>query len=299
MTRFSRTLPGLAAALFLMAAGEPPAGDVVAQRGDMKLTSAELQDTLNLLDPAARAQVTANAQTLAAFVRERVLNTAVLAEARSKSWDSKPDIARKIAENRDAVILQTYLASVVPADPAFPSEAEVASAYEANKSKLMLPKLYHLAQIVLTTKPDATAQQIEDAHKKALDLRAQAVKPKADFGELAKKNSQETASAEKGGDVGWTREPDLLPAVREAVSTLAENGISQPVRAPDGWHVLKLLETRAPAPVPLKDATPQLVQAMRQARAQRLMRAYLDDMMKAQPIQVNEIELTKQVAPAK
>ena len=43
------------------------------------------------------------------------------------------------------------------------------------------------------------------------------------------------------------------------------------------------------------DAKPQIVQALRQNRAQRLMRAYLDDMLKEKPIEVNEIELTKEV----
>jgi peptidylprolyl isomerase len=122
MIVLSRAIPLLLAALFLIAAGEPPtppappapAADVVAQRGDVRLTSTDLNDALSLLDPAARAQVTANPQALANFVRERLLNMAVLAEARAKKWDAQPDVGRRIAETRDAVILQTYLTSLVP-----------------------------------------------------------------------------------------------------------------------------------------------------------------------------------------
>jgi len=84
--------------------------------------------------------VTANPQALANFVRERLLNLSVLAEAKSKNWDSRPDIVRRMNETRDAVILQTYLTSVVPADPLYPSEAEVTAAYESNKARLMLPR---------------------------------------------------------------------------------------------------------------------------------------------------------------
>jgi len=51
--------------------------------------------------------------------------------------------------------------------------------------------------------------------------------------------------------------------------------------------------------MPLLDAKPQIVAALRQARAQKLMRAYLDDMLKTQAIEVNEIEVTKQVGAAK
>jgi peptidylprolyl isomerase len=271
----------------------------VAQRGDVRLTSTDLNDALSLLDPAARAQVTANPQALANFVRERLLNMAVLAEARAKKWDAQPDVGRRIAETRDAVILQTYLTSLVPPDPLYPSEAEVTAAYETNKARLVTPKQYHIAQIVFLVKAGATPRDEEDVQKKALDLRAQAIRPKADFAELAKKNSQETQSADKGGDVGWLRDPDMLPAVRDAVAGMQEGGISQPVRVPDGWHVLKLLGVKPPGEVSLLDAKPQIVAALRQARAQRLMRAYLDNMLKDQPIQVNEIELTKQVSSGK
>ncbi len=281
------------------APGTPSDAGIVGQRGDVRLTGAEFMDLLNQLDPAARAQVTASPLNLANFARERVLNMAVLAEAKAKKWDTQPDIVRRINEARDAVIMQTYLTSLVPPDPAFPSEAEITAAYESNKSHLVVPRQYHIAQIVLAVKPGATPREDEEVHKKALDLRAQAMRPKADFADLARTNSQETQSAEKGGDVGWLREPDMIPAVREAVAAMIENGISQPVRVPDGWHVLKLLAMKPAGEVSLLDAKPQFVTALRQARVQRMMRAYLDEMLKTQPIQLNEIELTKELGAAK
>ncbi len=289
------------AALLLSAAGEAPstATGVLAQRGDVRFTDADLKAALGQLDPNARAQVTASPQAVAAFVRERVMNAAVLAEAKSKSWDTQPEVARRVAETRDAVILQTYLAAAVPPDPAYPSEAEIAEAYEINKGRFVMPRQYRVAQIVLFVKQGATPLEEEAAHKKAIDLRAQAMKPKADFADLARKSSQDKPSAEKGGDVGWLRETDMLGPVRDAVLTLPDIGVSQPVRVSDGWHVLKVLEQKPAGTLPLSEAKPQLIPALRQARAQRLIRVFLDDMLKAQPIQLNEIELTKAAGEAK
>jgi hypothetical protein len=301
MSILLRAVPLMLAALLLTAADAPPDAGLVAQRGDVRLTGAELQDVLSLLDPTTRAQVTATQQSLATFARDRVLNMAILAEAKAKNWDTQPEIVRKIAEVRDAVITQTYVASLVPPDPAFPGDADIATAYEANKARLMLPRQYHIAQIVLAVKSGATPQEDEEVHKKASGIRAQAARPNADFAELARKNSQDPQSAEKGGDIGWLQEPNMLPAVRDAVSGLIESGVSQPVRAADGWHILKLLAMKPSGPISLQDAKPQIVAALRQARTQRLVRAYLDDMIKAQPIQLNEIELAKDAsaAPAK
>lgn len=300
MINLSRAIPLLLAALFLIAADAlPPDADIVAQRGEVKLTVAELRDALSLLAPEQRAQVTATPQSLANFARERLLNMVVLADAKAKKWDTQPDIIRRIEETGDAVITQTWLASLVPPDPAYPSQADVTAAYESNKTRLVVPRQYHISQIVLSVKPGATPEEDEEIHKKALALRAQAVRPNADFGEIAKKNSQEPQSADKGGDVGWLREPDMIPAVREVVSGMIESGISQPVRVPDGWHILKLLAMKPAGALPLLEAKPQIVAALRQARAQRMVRAYLDDMLKAQPIQLNEIELTKQAGAGK
>jgi parvulin-like peptidyl-prolyl isomerase len=299
MTILSRVIPLLLAALFIGAADAPPDAAVVVQRGDVRLTATELKESLNLLDPAARAQVAATPQSLANFARERLLNKAILADARARKWDADPNVVRKINEARDAVITQTYLASLVPPDPAFPSEADVATAYETNRAHLVQPRRYHIAQIVLTEKAGATPQEDEEIHKKALDLRAQAVRPKVDFADLARKYSQDAVSAEKGGDVGWLREPDMIPAVREVVSGLIEGGISQPVRVPDGWHILQLLAMKPAGEVPLIEAKAQIVAALRQARAQQMTRVYLDNMLKAQPIQLNEIELTKEAGEGK
>jgi peptidylprolyl isomerase len=286
-------------AFLLIAAGEAPDGHIIAQRGDVRLTDTDLKNALNLLEPAARVQVTASAQTLSTFVRDRLLNLSVLAEAKGKAWDQRPEVIQRANEAKDAVILQTYLASVVPPDPSFPTEAEITTAYEANKAHLVLPRQYRLAQIVLAVRPGAPQEEDEAARKKAVDLRAQAMRPKADFADLARKNSQDPQSAEKGGDIGWLREPDMMPSVRDAITPLVENGVSTPVRLPDGWHILKLQETKPAGQIPLLDAKPQIVQALRQARTQKLMRSYLDEELKTQPIEVNEIELTKQVGAAK
>ena len=300
MKSLSPAIPALLTMFLLTAAGEaPPAApaplpaEIVAQRGDVRLTRGDLQTILANLDPNTRTQVTATPKALAAFARERLLNNALLAEAHAQGWESKPEIAHRLEDARETLILQTYLASKITPDPLFPSEADITKAYEENRARLFAPKQFHVAQIVLLVKPGASAAEEEEARKHALDLRAQIVRAKADFGDVARKNSQEKPSAANGGDVGWVREPDLIPAARDALNQMQDGAVSQPVRMPGGWHLIKLLEVKPSGPIPLLDAKPQLVQALRQARAQAQMRAYIDTMMKTQPIEVNEIEVSK------
>ena len=64
MSTLFRVIACAVTAFLLMAADAPPTGDVVAQRGDVRLTATQLKDTLSLLDPNVRAQVTATPQAL-------------------------------------------------------------------------------------------------------------------------------------------------------------------------------------------------------------------------------------------
>jgi parvulin-like peptidyl-prolyl isomerase len=282
--------------LLLAAAGDPSPSQIVAQRGDQRLTAADVRDLLDRTDPSVRARLEASPVALAAFVRDRLLNDAMLAEARAKGWDQKPDVLKRANEARDAVILQSYAASLVPADPAYPSDAEVAAAFEANKTRFVLPRQYHLAQIVLLIPPNASHDAEEDARRTAVSLRAQAVKPNADFADLAKKQSQDRASADHGGDQGWVREDEVVPALKEVLAGLPVNGTTDPTRLPDGFHIIRMLGTKPAGPAALSDVKPQLVQALRQTRAQQTVRAYIDDMLRKQPIQLNEIDLARQVS---
>jgi peptidyl-prolyl cis-trans isomerase SurA len=65
----------------------------------------------------------------------------------------------------------------------------------------------------------------------------------AKFDELAKLNSEDSTAA-KGGDLGWVNPGDTVAEFDEAMSKLALNQISGPVRTPFGWHIIQVLERR-------------------------------------------------------
>jgi peptidylprolyl isomerase len=280
----------------LPAGGANGPADIVAQRGDIKLTAADIRDMLDHADPAQRAQVQASQAALVDFVRDRLLRQTLLAEAHAAKWDQDADVIARANDARDTVIVQTYLASRTPPDPDYPSQADIIATYEANKDRFAMPKQYHVAQIVLLV-PAGAAQEVDEAaHRRAQELRQQALDPEGDFAELADKNSQDRATAGQGGDLGWVREDQLAAALREVVTKLPDNAISEPVRSAEAWHVVKLLGTRPPSVLPLEQVRDALVLALRQTRAQQGARAYVEELLRKQPIQLDESELAHRVA---
>lgn len=288
---------GCAVAALLLLAPMARAADaddpVVAQRGTVTLRASDVRQILAMADPDIRRQMEHDPAVLAQKLRDRLLQLGILDEAKAKQWDQRPDVAWRAELAREAAIEESYVAAQVPPDPGFPSEEQIQAAYEANKSKLIAPRQYHVAQIFIASPQSASVQADADALRKANDLRQQLVKYHADFAALAKARSNDTASAANGGDLGWVREDGMIAPIRNALVGLPDGGVSEPVRSPQGWHLLKLLATRPAAPVSLAEARETLVRALRQEHAVQAQRAYLTNLLQQQPIQLNEIELSK------
>jgi peptidylprolyl isomerase len=280
----------------LPAGGAASPADIVAQRGDIKLTAADIRDMLDRTDSAQRAQVQATQAALVDFVRDRLLRLSLLAEAHAARWDQNADVIVRANDARDTVIVQTYLASRTPPDPNYPSQADIAATYEANQERFAVPEQYHVAQIVILVPAGAAKDVDADAHRRAQDLRQQALDPEADFAELANKSSQDRATAGRGGDLGWLRADQFVAALRDVVTKLPVNAISEPVRSAEAWHVVKLLGTMPPSVLPLDQVRDALVQALRQTRAQQAGRAYVEELLRKEPIQLNELNLAHRVA---
>lgn len=65
-----------------------------------------------------------------------------------------------------------------------------------------------------------------------------------DFAALARAHSNDTASAIKGGDLGWLGASDVLPEFRQQMDALQPNEVSQPFKTPMGWHLLQVMDRR-------------------------------------------------------
>jgi len=76
------------------------------------------------------------------------------------------------------------------------------------------------------------------------------------------------------------------------VQGLAKNAVSEAVRLDDGWHIIKLIDTKASYTRTLPEVREQLVQQMRSERATVLRRAYLAELLKQNPPILNELALS-------
>lgn len=86
-------------------------------------------------------------------------------------------------------------------------------------------------------------QSLNDARNTLLQLRRR-IAAGEDFAALARQYSEDTVSAANGGDLGWVRPKQLVPAFEQAMNALEPKQLSEPVATPFGLHLIQVLERR-------------------------------------------------------
>lgn len=188
------------------------------------------------------------------------------------------------------------------------SDHEVTSHYETNKNSFVTEDSVALEyvllsadnfqeQVVITDEDIRTAYDAEvasatsdlerrarhilissadDALTKANELKQQ-LDGGAAFADLAKQHSDDIASRDIGGDLGFAPKGTFDPAFERALDELSVNTVSQPIETQYGYHLIELLETRA-RPI---DSFEQLAMRLRveleEREAERLLATSLEE----------------------
>ena len=164
---------------------------------------------------------------------------------------------------------------------------------------MQAPAQYQIAQIFLPAPAGTDKAKADEAEKKIKELGARLAKAPADFAKVAKESSAHKESAEKGGEIGWVSEDQMVAEIRNVAVKLNKGDVSPPVKSAAGWHLIRLLEKKPPSLRPMTEVRASLVSAMRQRKVQEGERVYLEALRtKARPT-INQIELNKIVESLK
>jgi foldase protein PrsA len=113
------------------------------------------------------------------------------------------------------------------------SEGDIKAYFAKNHAQFDTPEEVQVRQILVADQ------------KTADDIEAK-LKAGGDFAALAKQFSTDPASKDKGGEYGFIRRGQMVPAFETAAFAGAVGAISAPVKSPFGWHVIQV-EAKKPA----------------------------------------------------
>ena len=149
-----------------------------------------------------------------------------------------------ISINSVPPLLQPYVAKMSAGEIQGPISAgrgfHIIKLEEVRSTSTTIVRQTHARHILLRTN-EVTSD--EDARQRLAQLRERIIHGD-DFEALARSNSDDKASAIKGGDLGWSTPGNLVPAFEEQMDLLAIGETSQPFKTQFGWHIVQVLGRR-------------------------------------------------------
>ena len=154
------------------------------------------------------------------------------------------------------------------------SDAEVKAYYDKNIDKFKYPDRVRASHILIAVNPEEMAEVVksEPANKdlsevqikskvgeqimakeaKAKEILAQVKKDPSTFAKVAKEVSEDPASAEKGGDLGFFAKKEMVPEFANAAFGAKPNTIVGPVQSQYGYHIILVTDRMAAGQEPFE-----------------------------------------------
>jgi peptidyl-prolyl cis-trans isomerase D len=142
-------------------------------------------------------------------------------------------------------------------------QADIEKAYNSSIEQYTTPEQVRASHILLKTEGKTDA----DVKAKAEAILKQA-KSGVDFAELAKKNSEDESNAKNGGDLDYFGRGRMVPEFDQAVFAMQPGQISDLVKTPYGYHIIKLVDKKSAATRSLAEVRQQLTDQLAYERAQ-------------------------------
>lgn len=258
-------------------------GEVIATYAGKRFTTDDLLREVERLPPRSRAQLS-TPERKRQFVDNFILNDLLSEQGRKKGYDKDPDIVRQIDELRQRLVVQRVMRDYQEA-PILTDE-EVRKYYDENQ-RLFSGAQIHAAHILV--KDEALANK----------LREQLISEPDKFEELAKANSVDTATAARGGDLGFFGQGRMVAEFERAAFALEKPGDLSPViQTPFGFHIIKLIERKEGPSKPFDEVKDRIRVAMVNQRRQEQVTKRFDSVKDDAKIEVHDDVLEKVQLPS-
>ena len=197
-----------------------------------------------------------DSDALRARVREVLINNEIIAQEAAKSGVSKKaDVQLALEMARQEIIVNNYVNDWIIKHPL--TDAEIQTEYDRAKAQTGGTE-YKARHILVET---------EDEAKKILAE----LKKGGKFDELAQKNSKDTGSKDRGGDLDWQIPGVFDKTFADAMVALGKGKMSDaPVRTRFGFHIIQVDDVRPVKIPPLADVKPQIQQRLMQIKVDKM-----------------------------
>ena len=185
---------------------------------------------------------------------QKFLPQVKIADAQLKQYYDQNPAEFRTPERVRAEYVVLSADSLAKQDP--PTEDEIKNAYEVRASAFRVEEQRRASHILVKTK--------EEADKIAAEVKASPNR----FAEIAKKQSTDTGSAEKGGDLGWFSRGMMVKPFEEAVFSMKQGEV-RVAQSEFGFHVIRLTGIQQGKQRPLDEVRKELAADLAKQKGQK------------------------------
>ncbi len=145
---------------------------------------------------------------------------------------------------------------------------EIQDYYQSNLRDFTEPESIRAKHILVKIPSEGTEQQVQEAYKKAQEILAK-LKEGADFDKEAREESQDDATREKGGDLGFFSKGTMNPELERVAAKLEVGKLSEPLRTDQGYDILMVTDKKPEKQLELDEVKDKIVEKILREKAQK------------------------------
>ena len=268
--------------------------DVVASYYDEAITREDVVAVLKSATSEQKRNLGESDSAADSLVKEMLLRRVLAAQARKEGFERDPATAARIVLAGERTLSDLYFEKVeLAAIDEKKVERIAREEYLAHPERFRKEELR--ARHILVRE---VASRGDDARTIAEALLAR-VKAGEAFDEPAHKNSDDTGSAAKGGDLGWLPKGKTVKEFEEALFALKKPGdVSGIISTQFGYHIIRLEEAKPVVTLPYEEVKAQLIERVKADLRRKARGAIVDPIIKSDAFSVNRDALTQAVGAA-
>jgi hypothetical protein len=263
--------------------------NVLARNQWTELTRADYDAALARIPENMRIPFATSPKRVQIMLNNLLVDKTLAAQARahgipapmSVSPDSDADVTKALAEAELARIEKDAGAEFDAKKNEF--EAKAHEMYLVDRESYRVPEKVRLSDIAITIKDRGD----EAALARALEARARVVAG-VDFGVVAREYSDDATTREKGGALPLVTEKELTPAFAAGVFAQPDGEISQPIKGPSAYHIVRIEERKPSYIRPFEEVRETIVQTLRQQYVAKARQARIDAIYQNPDLLVNQ-----------
>ncbi len=156
------------------------------------------------------------------------------------------------------------------------SDEQIKKFYEQNQARYKADEQRRASHILIKAGKEISATEKGSAKAKAEKLLATLKKTPGDFAKLAKENSDDPGSAERGGDLDFFGKGMMVKPFEDAAFQLKEGEISGIVESDFGFHIIKLTAIKPAATRALAEVKSNIEDEIRRTEASKKIAAMIE-----------------------